>query len=429
MTEQNVYTRKLCYMLLIISCLLFTKTTHCQEVRDSVKIYFRQGSSVLDLSIGNNQSELNRIAERLSACYADSLCQFDNVLVVGGASPEGGIQLNKRLSERRANALFDYLSHCGSLSAEGTNFVSLGRDWQGLLDLVKADDKVPYRDEVIALIEDIIIKQGDETQISQDGYSRLVNLRKGEPHRYLYRELFPELRASYLILSYNKIVRCEEYEPIAYELNMPALKCELPEFPSIHTPVEIPPSSFYMGVKSNLLGDILLLPNIGVEFYLGGNVSVAANWTYAWWKSDRRKWYCRNYGGDIVLRKWLGQKAKEKPLTGHHIGPYAQVFTYDFLVGKMGYVAGEPGGDIFNRANFTAGLEYGYSLPIARKFNLDFTLGLGYHWGEYHKYKLVDEHKVWTATNRRYYVGPTKCEVSLVWLIGSENYNLNRKRK
>ena len=74
MTEQNVYTRKLCYMLLIISCLLFTKTAHCQEVRDSVKIYFRQGSSVLDLSIGNNQSELNRIAGRLSACYADSLC-------------------------------------------------------------------------------------------------------------------------------------------------------------------------------------------------------------------------------------------------------------------------------------------------------------------------------------------------------------------
>lgn len=429
MTEQNVYTRKLCYMLLIISCLLFTKTAHCQEVRDSVKIYFRQGSSVLDLSIGNNQSELNRIAEKLSACYADSLCQFDNILVVGGASPEGGIQLNKRLSERRANALFDYLSHCGSLSAGATNFVSLNRDWQGLLDLVKADDKVPYRDEVIALIEDIIIKQGDETQISQDGYSRLVNLRKGEPHRYLYRELFPELRASYLILSYNKIVRCEEYKPIAYELKMPALKCELPEFPSIHTPVEIPPYSFYMGVKSNLLGDILLLPNIGVEFYLGGNVSVAANWTYAWWKSDRQKWYCRNYGGDIALRKWLGQKAKEKPLTGHHIGPYAQVFTYDFLVGKMGYMAGEPGGDIFNRANFTAGLEYGYSLPIARRLNIDFSLCVGYMWGKYYEYTPIDDCYVWQATKKHRYFGPTKAEISLVWLIGQNNVNIRKGGK
>ena len=402
---------------------MFAKTTHCQEVRDSVKIYFRQGSSVLDLSIGNNQSELNRIAERLSACYADSLCQFDNVLVVGGASPEGGIQLNKRLSERRANALFDYLSHCGSLSVKGTNFVYLGKDWQGLLDLVKADDKVPYRDEVIALIEDIIIKQGDETQISQDGYSRLVNLRKGEPHRYLYRELFPELRASYLILSYNKIVRCEEYEPIAYELNMPALECELPEFPSIHTPVEIPPSSFYMGVKSNLLGDILLLPNIGVEFYLGKNWTVGANWQYAWWKTDRHHYYWRTYGGEIYGRKWFGKAAKEKPMTGHHLGLYASLFTYDFEVGGKGQIGGVPGGTLWDEMNYMGGLEYGYSLPIARRFNIDFTLGVGYIGGKYYEYTPIDGHYVWQATKRRHFFGPTKLEVSLVWLIGYGNYN------
>lgn len=187
-----------------------------------------------------------------------------------------------------------------------------------------------------------------------------------------------------------------------------------------------PSQPFFMGVKTNMLTDAMLLPEIGVEFYLCRNASVAANWTYAWWKSDIRKWYSRNYGGDIVFRKWLGQKAKEKPLTGHHIGPYAQVFTCDFLVNGKGYMAGEPGGDIFDLANFAAGLEYGYSLPVARRLNIDFSLGVGYLWGKFYEYESIDDCYVWQATKKQRYLGPTKAEVSLVWLIGRKNVNVGK---
>ena len=41
---------------------------------------------------------------------------------------------------------------------------------------------------------------------------------------------------------------------------------------------------FYMDVKTNMLYDALLVPNIGVEFYVGKNWSLAGNWMYAWWK-------------------------------------------------------------------------------------------------------------------------------------------------
>lgn len=44
-------------------------------------------------------------------------------MVVGGASPEGTIPLNKRLSEKRANVLFDYLSQYGELPDSLTSFV------------------------------------------------------------------------------------------------------------------------------------------------------------------------------------------------------------------------------------------------------------------------------------------------------------------
>ena len=421
--------RRFCYILLILSCFLYSKAAYSQEVRDSVRIYFRQGFSILDSSIGDNQAELNRIADSLATSYADSVYQLKNIVVIGGASPEGSIQLNKRLSERRANVLFDYLSRYGSLSASNKNFVYLGRDWQGLLNLVKADDKIPYKDEVVALIEDIIITQDNSAQISHDGHNRLMSLRDGEPYRYMYRVLFPKLRASHIVLSYNKISNVNKYQSVGQEINIPVRELKFPELAFAPIPVKTPSRPFYMGVRSNILSDVLLLPNIGVEFYLGGKTSVAANWTYAWWKSDSRKWYSRNYGGDIALRKWLGQKAKEKPLTGHHIGPYAQVFTYDFLVNETGYMAGEPGGDIFDRANFAVGLEYGYSLPIARRLNIDFSVGIGYLWGKYYEYTPIDDCYVWQATKKHRYFGPTKAEISLVWLIGQNNVNIRKGGK
>ena len=188
-------------------------------------------------------------------------------------------------------------------------------------------------------------------------------------------------------------------------VNQQARECKLP---------------IYMSLQSNLLYDVAAIPNIGVEFYLGANFSVDANWHYAWWRLDKSHYYWRTYGGDVALRWWFGPNSRVKPLTGHHIGVYGQMLTYDFELGNKGILA--------DRWSWTAGLEYGYSLPIAERLNLDFTLGVGYHWGEFYEYKPIDEHYVWQATKHRQYVGPTKLEVSLVWLIGCDNYNKGKRR-
>ena len=173
--------------------------------------------------------------------------------------------------------------------------------------------------------------------------------------------------------------------------------------------------TLYYALKSNLLYDVAMIPNIGVELYLGKNISVVANWQYAWWHKRSWEWFHRLYGGDLALRYWWGKEAAYKPLTGHHIGLYGQMVTYDFEYGGRGYLA--------DRWSWAAGLEYGYSLPIASRFNLDFTLGLGYHWGIYDEYLPIDGHSVWQRTSNRQYIGPTKLEVSLVWLLGRGNYN------
>ena len=186
------------------------------------------------------------------------------------------------------------------------------------------------------------------------------------------------------------------------------------------------PKPFYLALKTNMLYDVLAVLNIGAELYLGKNWSISGNWMYGWWKKNSSHRYWRIYGGDLAVRYWLGKKASEKPLTGHHIGIYGQAFTYDFEWGGKGYMGGEPGGMLWDKTNYAAGVEYGYSLPIAKRLNIDFTLGVGYWGGKYYKYIPLDGHYVWQATKNRRWFGPTKAEISLVWLLGRGNSN-NKK--
>jgi len=181
----------------------------------------------------------------------------------------------------------------------------------------------------------------------------------------------------------------------------------------------------YIGIKTNMLFDALLTPNVGAEIYVGKEISVGMNWNYAWWSHGSSDWFWRIYGGDIYARWWFGEKARQKPLTGHHVGIYAQAFTYDFEFGGTGYMGGEPGDNMLSRMNFGVGAEYGFSLPVSKRLNIDFSIGIGYFGGRYYEYKPIDGHYVWQATRIRHWFGPTKAEISLVWLLGS--HNVNRK--
>lgn len=413
--------------------LLFLLQGFCAIARsecDSVRIYFRQGHSVLEPGLHGNREALKRIADSLRT-YAGPTGRLRRIEVTGGASPEGSVLLNKRLSEKRAKALLEHLSREGGIPDSLLSFTFLGRDWGGLIRLVENDPGVPCRDAVLELLHDIAERCRGGEKAGDANAARLAHFKEGEPYRYMYRKLFPELRATQLCLRYETTpVR---QQPIAAGVSFPkpvlrtpaplSAPVSAPAFAG-HTPQTRRP--FYMAVKTNMLYDAIAVPNIGAEFYAGRNWSVGANWMYAWWKTDRKHWYWRTYGGELNVRKWFGKRAQEKPLQGHHLGVYGQLLTYDFETGGRGYIGGKPGGSLWDKANWGAGIEYGYSLPVGRRLNLDFTVGAGYLGGEYWEYISLEDCYVWQATKRLRWFGPTKAEVSLVWLIGRGNYN-NRK--
>ena len=186
---------------------------------------------------------------------------------------------------------------------------------------------------------------------------------------------------------------------------------------------------FYMAIKTNMLYDVVGVPNLGVEFHLGKRFSLMANYTHAWWKNDAKNFYWRYYGAEASFRWWFGKNSRVKPLQGHHVGVNYQIMTYDFQLGGKGILAGKPGGILIDRPTHTVALEYGYSVPVARRLNLDFVIGAGYNWGIFDEYLPIDGHYVWQSTKRRQYFGPTKLEISLVWLIGHGNYNAKYNKK
>lgn len=376
------------------------------------------------MNIGNNYAVLQGISERLNLNFNDSTYyRLRKVLVIGGASPEGSITLNKRLSEKRAETLFNHLAQYGTFPDSLRHYTFLGRDWNGLIRLAEEDLELPYRDETLALLRDIAGDAKNSISGKTDAVRRLQALRGGQPYRYMYRHHFPILRASSMYLWYSEVKL--PYHSVCSSLRKP-VNTSFPvlEAPPLYVyePEKEEAPAMYWALKTNLLYDALLVPNVGVEFYVDKNWSVATDWMYAWWKNDvNRRW--RVYGGDLAVRRWFGRKAEAKPLTGHHLGLYAQVLTYDFCLDEKGYMGGKPGGNLWDKLNYALGVEYGYSLPVARRLNLDFTLGIGYMGGTYHEYRVVDDCKVWQATKNRQWFGPTKAEVSLVWLLGPANYN------
>ena len=370
------------HILFVVTILLCGTKAVGQEISDSLRIHFQQSKSLFNESVAGNSQFYGSLADLLEMAKRKDV-EIVSITVYGAASPE---------------------------------VIAVGRDWKGLYDLAVADSELPSREATLDLLCRLAMPNDKESEGRM--FAQLKALDGGKPYRYMYNRLFPELRKAGV-----KVVAVYRVDDLVSDGRV-SLETSFAESNGISISAkrdvmqEVRKKPWYVGVKTNMLYDAMLVPNGGLEIYLGKNWSIDAYWMYAWWKSDRVHNYWRTYGGDVELRKWLGSAARRKPLTGHHIGAYAQIVTYDFELGGRGYLA--------DRWSYAAGVSYGYSLPVAKRLSIDFSIGLGYMGGEYKEYLPQDGHYVWQSTKRRHWLGPTKAEISLVWLIGRGNTNKAR---
>ncbi|MDE7388479.1 MAG: DUF3575 domain-containing protein, partial [Muribaculaceae bacterium] len=415
---------------------LCTHPIYAEEFADTALIRFRRSQHSVDTSLVGNAASLTRMLDRLDGhrSAADSVFIIRRVMVLGSASPEGSASFNRQLAERRAQAIFDYFRDHGALpDSIPAEFRFSGCDWGRLYHLVEADSGVPSRSRVLSILAPAADGSGS-TGRCRKMLAGLKKLDGGRPYAWLLANQFPALRAARLCVAYDLI-------PAP---SLTVSRADLPELSGV-TASFTPPNlfsvsylanncastsrrRFYAALKTNLLSDALAVPEIGAEFYLGRHFSLGADWMYAGWGRDGGSRLWRIYGGDLSLRWWFGRAAAGKPLTGHHLGVYAGAFTCDFALGGKGHMGGRPEGSLWDRCMVNTGVEYGYSLPVARRLNLDFSIGVGYVGGIVERYDATTPLYLWQSSVRKTWIGPTRAAVSLVWLLGPGNYN-NMSRK
>ena len=416
---------------------------YAASIQDSLRttIYFRPGYSLLELSYRDNAANMKALTQGIQTIKGNPCVQLQHIRILSAASPEGNSALNKRVAKRRGERLRDYLKETLVLPDSIFTVSSAGEDWQGLATLI-AKEKTPWRNKALQIIRhtpEWVTRNGKVV----DGRKRqLQNLDGGKAWKYMLDNHFYTLRTGAVVVCEVKTLAAES-TPSAAEARLEQARSEQarpesasqqsasqspssPPFPAIPSQVhpssesQSPPVASYFALKSNLLYDALLVPNLSLEASIGSGWTLGAGGMLAWWSKDAKHRYWRIYGGGLEIRKYFGTLAKSKPLQGHHLGIYGDFLTYDFEFGAKGYQS---------KATYAAGIKYGYSHPLANRLNLDFALGIGYLHSNYKTYVPRDGCYVYQETKKRKWLGPTQAEISLVWLLGKGNTNKKKGGK
>jgi hypothetical protein len=386
---------------------------------DSLHVYFPQSESKLDPDFRGNGESLKLFTQGFHKMKDTPGSKVKSVLIVSGASPEGRIDLNRRLSDDRAKAVLDYLLKEQLLEPSEVEVESRGVDWQGLFNIMESSD-LPYRDTVMAIISgpEVEIRNGKEVEVRQ---LALMTLDQGRVWKEIYREYFPNLRGTMVMIVWNikkeikKPVAKQEPEPVPVPVPEPAPEPVPEPEPAPETVASAPPAwSFNMVAKTNLLYDAMTIGNLGVELGLWKGLVLDVNYMHnPWIRNDYSHWYRVN-GAEFGLKYYINKD--QRPFAaGHHVGASAQMLTFD-VTGIL--VDADPW-------KFGPMLTYGYTLPIRKRLNLDFEVGAGAIFGNVYKYDAVDHLRLWKKTEKAAFV--PKVGITLQYLIGKNNYNERRK--
>ena len=359
------------------------------------------GDSIVYSDFGNNAAEFESLRNFLRYAVEDTMVCVRHIKLTGYCSIDGAQQTNDRLAANRTNQVVKFLESRYRISEKcPVEITNVGADWQTFRRLI-AQSKYRWKKDALAII--------DATYLNERKKLRLAALDSGRAHKVIY-ELYPQLRRVEIKIQYDvqcmkgRIAQAQLPSPTAYSI--PSTELTPWKFPLLK------PYCPLFAVKTNLLCDLALMPNIEIEVPLGRRWSVNGEYMFPWWLADDRGYCLQLLSGGIEGRYWFGNRFHHRPLTGHFAGAYVGAGKYDLQWKENGYQ-----GEFF----IAGGVSYGYSLPLSRYWNMEFSLGIGLMRTNYRNYFTRDNYQtlVWKNNGTYTWFGPTKAKITLVWLIGS----------
>ncbi len=171
-----------------------------------------------------------------------------------------------------------------------------------------------------------------------------------------------------------------------------------------------------VALKSNLISDVLLSPNLGVE------VGLAPKWTLdvsgqgnLWTLSHDRRW--KHWLLQPELRYWLCQH-----FSGHFFG--VEAHAGQFNVGNINFnfnLLGTDFGKLKDRRyqgwQGGFGITYGYAWIVSEHWNFEAEAGIGYSYTRYDSYPCAKCGTKLESGKSHNYFGVTKAAVNIVYLF------------
>lgn len=161
-----------------------------------------------------------------------------------------------------------------------------------------------------------------------------------------------------------------------------------------------------VGVKTNLLYVATTTPNLGVEFGLSPKLTLDISANYNPWAFSNNK-KIKHWLVQPELRYWFCER-----FNGAFVGLHAHYAEYNVGGIKMlGLKNVRYEGNLYG-----GGVSVGYHWILNKRWSLEATIGAGYAYLDYSKYKCEKCGDKLKDGNRNYW-GPTKAGVNLIYMI------------
>ena len=199
----------------LVCTLGFLPGAEAQTQADSDHIYFRQGSSVIDSSIGDNGRILESWSERFPGSDEFPEMPELRILLRGSACPDGSTATSERLAEERAQAFKNYVDGKYDLSAHyKVTTAAVAEDWDYCRQLVETSAAMPDRSSVLKVIDSSEAADVKEQQL------------KAMPAawNYMRQDILPQLRKVDVAIDYGTCRIVEVRMPVETPKPKPAPK-------------------------------------------------------------------------------------------------------------------------------------------------------------------------------------------------------------
>lgn len=412
----------------IIALSLCMFTAYPQQQRE-IEIFFDQGSYAIDSTYMGNGESLRLILNQFQGFAGNSAKTITKVIINGYSSPDGAVSINKNLSQNRANAIYKYIRPICSLHDTLIVINNNGIVWNTFREMV-VESETPNKAEVIDLIDNVSVEtwakvnKGDRWKTLTNSLNKeLMDLKIGVPYRYMAEHIFPKMRKSTItVISYQR-----ETEPILAKEEVkyatPAKEIvEVVETEALEPTVESEPTVVVQdnrekkplfALKTNLLYDLAIIPNIEIEVNIKEHWSIAAEWIFPWWVSNNNAYALQMLSAQVEGRYWFGNSINKPKLIGWFTGLYAGGGLYDLQWDSNGYQ-----GEFFIASGLSGG--YAHTINKSGSLRMEYSLGFGYLQTNYRYYEGMEDNAflVWQRDGRYTWIGPTKAKASLVWMLG-----------